>query len=56
MVSLALGTLLVLIPLTARRIGDSDVLPDRLATAEFIISVFIAMALVHRRRRFRNGK
>jgi hypothetical protein len=44
---LALGTMLGLIPFTAKSSGDGYVLSDRLATAEFMLSLFIAMALVY---------
>ena len=56
MVGLALGTLLVLIPLTTKNISNNGMLPDRLAAAEFIISLFIAVALVRLSRRYRSDK
>lgn len=53
---LALGTMLALVPLTAKSTGDDHVLSDSLATAEFMISIFIAMVLVHLMRRSGRGR
>ena len=53
---LALGTMLALIPLTAKSTGHDHVLSDSLATAEFMISIFIAVVLVHMMRRTGSGR
>jgi hypothetical protein len=48
--------MLALVPLTAKSTGDDHVLSDSLATAEFMISIFIAMVLVHLMRRSGRGR
>lgn len=48
---IALIFIVLLIPFTVGKGGDNNVLSDRLATAEFIISLLIAMGLIYRRRR-----
>jgi hypothetical protein len=53
---LALGTMLAIIPLTAKSIDGDNALSDRLATAEFMISIFIAVVLVHLMRRSGSGR